>query len=82
MLARVDFADRERRLAVEVDGDRYHSKRAARSHDRRRDRALRAPGWEVLRFDADDVRRDPVRMVAEVRAAIRRIDAQRLEPVS
>ncbi|HEX9708621.1 MAG TPA: DUF559 domain-containing protein [Candidatus Thermoplasmatota archaeon] len=46
----VDFLWRERRLAVEIDGYAHHGGRAAFERDRRRDAALIAAGFRVVRF--------------------------------
>ena len=59
LVARLDFADRRRKLAIEIDGFRWHEGRAAQTRDRRRDRELRRLGWTVLRFTTDDVRQRP-----------------------
>jgi hypothetical protein len=66
LIARVDFAYVERRLVVEVDGYAFHSTLAQFERDRRRDRALKGRGWEVLRFVADDVRRRPASIVDDL----------------
>lgn len=56
-VGRVDFLV-NRRLIVECDGRRYHSDERQFSLDRRRDRALSALGYRVLRFTyADAVHR-------------------------
>lgn len=47
---RLDLAYEDERVAVELDGDRYHSSRAQRERDRRRDAALASIGWLSLRF--------------------------------
>jgi very-short-patch-repair endonuclease len=46
----VDFLWREHRLAVEIDGFRFHSSRAAFERDRKRDADLQRLGLSVLRF--------------------------------
>lgn len=74
-LGRVDFFVRELGLAIEIDGWAHHSSAAAKNRDARRDRRLLVAGVTVVRFTADDVRRHPERMVAELRqvvAALRR----------
>ncbi len=50
----VDFRWPDRRVAVEVDGP-PHGRPYNRNADARRDEALRADGYTVLRFSADDV---------------------------
>lgn len=57
LVARLDFADEQRRLGIEIDGARYHSGPEARRRDRLRDRELHRLGWQIVRFGADDVRR-------------------------
>ena len=52
---RLDAAWPEVRLAVEFDGMAFHSTSEARMRDLRRDAALAAVGWVVLRFSYADV---------------------------
>jgi hypothetical protein len=70
-VARVDWAYEEQKVALEYDGD-YHRERTAFRFDMERQRELSHLGWRVLRFNADDVLRFPDRVVAEIRAALRR----------
>ena len=53
---RLDFAYPSRRLAVEVDGRRWHSARADVERDRSKSNLLAALGWRLLRFGWSDVR--------------------------
>ncbi len=46
----VDFMWREERLIVEFDGWDFHRGRDRFESDRARDTALKAAGWEVIRF--------------------------------
>lgn len=57
-------------LVVECDGFAYHSGRREYREDRRRDRALAALGYRVLRFTWDDIMADPACVVRAVRAAL------------
>ena len=73
---RVDLAYDAERVAVEMDGYRYHSGRAQRERDMRRDTALASIGWLTLRFsherlhrDVAGCRRDTLRALAVRRAA-------------
>ncbi|MFI2709917.1 DUF559 domain-containing protein [Micromonospora sp. NPDC018662] len=68
-VARVDLAWPALRIAVEYDGD-HHRERAQFRRDVARLNALRAAGWVVLRFTADDVLRRPEATVALVRQAL------------
>jgi hypothetical protein len=67
-VARVDLAYEAEKVAVEYDGAWHWKQR--RQDDRRRD-ALRALGWNVLVFSADDIYRHPNAVVATVRSALR-----------
>jgi very-short-patch-repair endonuclease len=69
LIARLDFADRSRKLAVEIDG-RSHAVPGAAARDRRRDRRLAAQGWITLRFDSQDVLHRTAAMIRELRAAL------------
>lgn len=57
-------------VVVEIDGYAFHSDRAAFVRDRRRDRALAALGYPVLRFTYADALEEHG-LVADVRAALR-----------
>ena len=65
----VDFAAKQRRLIVEVDGG-YHDARVRA--DARRDRALRRAGYRVLRLPAALVMADLAAAVECVREALPR----------
>ena len=56
---RLDRAWSEVKLAVELDGARYHTSPEDRRRDLARDTALAALGWVVLRFTYAEVLRDP-----------------------
>jgi hypothetical protein len=68
-VARLDLAYEAARLAVEYDGALHWEQR--RADDRRRDR-LRALGWTVLVFSAQDYYGSPQAVVAQVGKALRR----------
>jgi very-short-patch-repair endonuclease len=59
-------------LIVEVDGYRFHGHRAAFERDRRRDRTLRAAGYEVIRFTWRALREEPFGVVADLTRALSR----------
>jgi very-short-patch-repair endonuclease len=61
----VDFLWRDRWIAIETDGYRYHRGRQAFRDDRARDFELRARGFEVLRLSEQQVSEEPGR-VAEI----------------
>jgi len=68
---RRDFAWPVERLVVETDGYRYHSSRAARRRDNRRDRQLTAVGWRTVRFTYEEVAFEPGVVGAELAQLLR-----------
>lgn len=70
-VAVLDFCDRTRRIAFEVDGWYYHGSKAQQQRDRFRDRTLLGLGWVTVRFTTEDVLLRPEQVVAEVRSLLR-----------
>ncbi|SDY92178.1 Protein of unknown function [Geodermatophilus africanus] len=68
---RLDAAFVEARVAVELDGAAFHGSRAARERDLRRDTALAALGWVVLRFSYARLVADPEGCRREIEAVVR-----------
>jgi very-short-patch-repair endonuclease len=66
----VDFVWRDKRLAVETDGYRYHSTRAAFERDRLRDAELTARGFRVIRVTWRQLTEQPLAVVARIAAAL------------
>ena len=64
----VDFYWPTHRLVVETDGWKDHGTKTAFKRDRRKDAALVASGYRVLRFTYDDVTRDGATVVRRLRA--------------
>lgn len=64
---RADFVFEDARLVVEVDGQKWHQDVA---RDRRRDNALAALGWRVLRYTWSQVVHHPDAVLAEIAAAL------------
>ena len=69
--ADVDFAWPEARLAVEVDGYRWHSGRQQWQNDMQRQNALAEVGWLVLRFSWYDVTNRPEYVIKTIMEAYR-----------
>jgi len=69
---RLDAAWPVLRVAVELDGHRFHSSRADRERDMRRDTALAAAGWVVLRFSYARMTTDPEGCRRELELVLRR----------
>lgn len=67
----VDMLWRRHRLVVEVDGYAFHSGRAAFERDRRRDAALQAAGYRVVRFTWRQITRESHAVVAMLAALLR-----------
>jgi very-short-patch-repair endonuclease len=68
---RRDFAWPDHGLVVETDGYRYHSSRAAKRRDNRRDRQLTALGWRPIRFTYEEVAFEPGVVGAELAELLR-----------
>lgn len=68
IVARVDLGDDEVRLAVELDGKRWHSGEQMVARDRARDRVLEQCGWWTERATWFELRRQQAELVARVRA--------------
>jgi very-short-patch-repair endonuclease len=67
----VDLALPELRIAIEYDGREVHERDDVFVKDRRRQNALVAAGWVVLRFSSADLR-NPSLIVDAVRGAMLR----------
>jgi Protein of unknown function (DUF559) len=63
---RVDALWREQRVAVELDGAAAHGGWAAIKRDRQREIALRAKGFQVVRYTWDQVSKQPATVVADL----------------
>ena len=66
---RIDFADRERKIAVEYDG-RGHLTREQHARDLARWRALVADGWIVLPLGIHDLRHRQELVRTQIREAL------------
>ena len=65
----VECSDRAK-INIECNGDTYHSTKAARDRDRRRNTYLTTSGWLVQRFGTDEIRNDIRGCVDQVRTLI------------
>jgi very-short-patch-repair endonuclease len=66
IVAVVDIAFVAARVAIELDGFAYHSDVDRFRRDRKRQNALVALGWTVLRYTWDDLKNRPDEIVAEI----------------
>lgn len=71
LIARLDFAYPEQRVAVEADGYRWHAGRRAWSHDLARRNALTARGWSVLHVTHEDVTIRRAEIIERLRELLR-----------
>ncbi|MGY1743961.1 DUF559 domain-containing protein [Blastococcus sp. SYSU D00695] len=71
-VVRLDAAFVEVQVAVELDGAAFHGSPEARERDTRRDVALAALGWVVLRFSHRRLTREPEACRREILAVCRR----------
>lgn len=69
LIAVLDFAYPELRLAVETDGYRWHSGRARWEHDLARHNRLTLLGWRILHVTSADLSARPAEVVEEVKKA-------------
>ena len=69
-VGRPDFAYPERRLVIELDGERFHTDRMAFRNDRRRQNRFELLGWRVLRYTWWDLTNRPEDVGDEIRTAL------------
>jgi very-short-patch-repair endonuclease len=72
----LDAAIPELLVDVEMDGMAFHDSPQARERDRRRDVALSARGWVVLRFSYRRLTQDPAGCRREILAVCRARETQ------
>jgi hypothetical protein len=70
-LVEVDFAWRDARVIVEVDGGRYHSTRWRRRQDAAKTTALQAQGWTVHRFSDIEIAGTPAHVAQTILTSMR-----------
>ena len=69
-VARLDLAYPEKRVALEVDGFRFHDTRDSFDAERARGNELQAIGWKVLRITSEHLERGPDEVAEWVRRAL------------
>ena len=69
---KVDLLWPAQRLVVEVDGYPFHGHRAAFERDRRKDQALVAAGYRVIRVTGRQLRHEPYAVIARIAQALAR----------
>ncbi|HEY5979852.1 MAG TPA: hypothetical protein VIT41_09470 [Microlunatus sp.] len=68
--AELDIAFEEKRLAIELDGFRYHSSSEAHAADLARQNAVIADGWTLLRYAPEVLVETPGLFIRDVRRAL------------
>lgn len=69
---KVDFLWRKERVVFEIDGYRFHTSRSAFDRDRRKDLALKQARCDPNRVSRDQVKHEPLLVLAHVAAALAR----------
>jgi hypothetical protein len=70
LLAIVDFAYPDIKLAIEVDGYRWHSGRARWEHDLARRNRLTVRGWRIVHFTSADLTRNSEHLIETVASTL------------
>ncbi|WP_245799190.1 endonuclease domain-containing protein [Virgibacillus siamensis] len=63
---RIDLVLSTSNLAIECDGKLYHSSLAQKAHDKRKDKYLKAHGWEVHRFSGSIIHNNLQKVVVKI----------------
>ena len=71
LIARVDFAYPELKIAIELDGYKYHHGKARWQRDLARRSALARLGWRVMHFSYEDLLKRPNEVIAAIRDVLR-----------
>lgn len=68
----LDFAlfCKNRKLAIECDGDKYHMDKELVQKDKRRDNILESRGWNVLRYTTEDIEYHFEESISQVRDTV------------
>ena len=69
-IARHDFGYAEHKIAIEYDGEEYHSTPHQLASDSARDVRSREQGWVVIRVNATRMARSPMGVVNEIEVAL------------
>lgn len=69
-VGRVDFAYREQRILIEVDGSLHHSTLLDRKRDKKRARELTAAGWTIFQIRWEELRNHPHEVARSIRVAL------------
>lgn len=70
LIAIVDFAYPDTKLAIEADGEPWHSGHFREGRDRTRANRLTAMGWRLIRVTSEDLKRRPESIGEAIRRAL------------
>lgn len=59
-------SDKNFKLVVECDGFKWHKTQESFTRDRKRDRLLKANGYDVIRFSGSEIYHDPITIADEI----------------
>jgi very-short-patch-repair endonuclease len=68
---RADFTFEAARLVIECDSRKWHDNDFSFVDDRRKERLLKARGYELLRYTWAEIRYEPARVAAEIKDFLR-----------
>ena len=54
----LDFAILDKKIAIEVDGEKWHNSKEAMKRDRFKDYQLKREGWKVIRIKEKEISKD------------------------
>lgn len=63
---RIDITIPSARIAIEADGKAYHSSKAQKAHDRRKNEYLKKNGWTVLRFSGRQINKEMPKVLRKI----------------
>ena len=63
----IDFALIDKKIAIECDGEKWHTSLKAMKKDRFRDWMLKRAGWKTLRFSGQQIMNDIDRCIENIR---------------
>ena len=72
----IDIAFPNEFLAVECDGDYWHSTKKQKGRDKRKDDFLQLKGWSTLRLTEAEINTDPSGCVERIIAQLTRVQSQ------
>ena len=66
----IDFAIPDKKIAIECDGEMWHTSKKSRRKDRHKDYKLRREGWTVIRLWGYEIKSDVERCINKIKQLI------------